>query len=456
MRDEYLLGSRTAAELYKAVKKLPIYDYHCHLSPREIWEDKSFTDIAEMWLSGDHYKWRLMRAAGIDEAFITGSAGWEEKFLAYAAAVENAAGNPLYHWTHMELSRYFGIDMPLSRSNASEVYKKANRIIKERELSPRRLIKLSNVKYIATTDDPADTLEYHGLLKADKDWNVTVAPSFRTDNLLLMQRLDYGAYIKRLSDAAAVDICDLGGFDKAIEKRLSFFVEAGCRFSDVGIPFFPSRIGSDAEAERALQKALAGEKTSCEEYSAFLGRMYVFLGGLYRKYGVVMQWHLAVQRNVNSRLYSDIGADCGGDCIGDEISGEKIARLLDAIDCNGGLPETIIYTLNPSMTDRLCSIAGSFRNVRVGAAWWFCDHKDGIKDTLRSVARVGHIAFFPGMLTDSRSFLSYARHDYFRRILCGLLAEWIDGGEFYGDAFSLAEALCCENTKKMIEGGHTV
>lgn len=452
MQDGYLLPTKAAQELYQQIKDLPVYDFHCHLSPKEIWEDAVFTNIGELWLSGDHYKWRLMRAYGIPERDITGEASWRDKFLAYAETIGNAAGNPLYHWTQMELSRYFGIETPLNRDTAAKIWGQANRVITEQQLSPRKLIQQSKVQYIATTDDIADDLCYHQKLQEDSTFEVIVAPSFRTDNLLLITRTDYPAYIKKLSQAAGLPVTDMDSLKAAVQQRLTVFSQAGCRFSDIGIPYFPSHVSTEKEADRTFQKALAGEAVTEEAYSGFLGYMYVFLGQEYKKHDMVMQWHLAVQRNVNTALFRQNGPDSGGDCIGDVIPGRHICRMLDAMQQAGGLPKTILYTLNPAMTDQLCTIAGSFPGVSMGAAWWFCDHKQGILDMLEKIAYTGHIGRFYGMVTDSRSFLSYARHDYFRRILCALLGEWQQCGEFSGAGKAIAEAICYKNSKEVIGG----
>lgn len=437
--------------MYRACCDLPIYDYHCHLSPKEIWEDREFSDIADMWLGGDHYKWQLMRAAGIEERYITGSASGREKFRAYAEAIEFAAGNPLYHWTGMELALYFDIHTPLNPATAGEIYDQANRVICERHYSPRRLIGMSRVAYIATTDDPAEDLPYHEKLAAIRDvFPTVVTPSFRTDNLLLIRREGYPDYLTRFGKAAGIPITDLASLDAAIESRLAYFCRLGCRFSDIGIPFFPDREGNDADAEAVLGQVLLGEAVTDEAYSAFLYRMYRFLGGLYRKYDVVMQWHLAVHHNANSRLFAALGGDCGGDTIGDPISGRAIIAMLDAIEQDGGLPHTVLYTLNPTMNEQLATITKAFPRARMGTAWWFNDHKDGIADMIRVIARNGHLGSFLGMLTDSRSFLSYARHDYFRRILCSVLAEWQESGEYSGDTAKLAKKICCENIQTLI------
>lgn len=451
MKTDYLLQSETAQKLYQSVKDCPIYDYHCHLSPKEIWEDEQFENIGSMWLGGDHYKWRLMRAAGIPEEKITGNASWHDKFLAYAEAIAFAAGNPLYHWTQMELSMYFGVETPLNPNTAEEIWEKANQIIKEKKLSPRKLIEQSNVAFIATTDDVADSLEYHEKLKNDSSMKAMVTPSFRADNLWLINREGYAGYIQKLSEVSGVEIKDIKTLKEALCNRLDVFENAGCRFSDVGIPYFPDGEGSEEAAERAFAEALHGKEAAWEDYSAFLWQMLVFVGKEYKKHGMTMQLHLAVERNINTPLFLAKGGDCGGDCIGDVIPGRKIMDLLDEIHKNGGLPQTILYTLNPVMTAQLCAIAGSFPNVRMGAAWWFNDHKRGIIDVIETIAEVHHIGSFLGMLTDSRSFLSYARHDYFRRILCEILAKWQDSGEFSGDTEALAEAVCFRNIKKLVE-----
>lgn len=459
MREDYLLPTENARRLYAAVKDCPIYDYHCHLSPMEIWEDRKFDNIGEMWLAHDHYKWRLMRAAGIPESLITGDASWHDKFLAYMKAISTAAGNPLYHWTQMELSRYFGVEISLSPDTAEEIWTLSNKSICDRNLSPKKLIESSGVVFIATTDDAADSLEYHKKLREDKSFAVTVTPSFRVDNALLLLRDGYTEYITKLSEAAKIRINNYDSFKEALLRRLDDFETAGCRLSDVGITYFPEAAGSrnsaedTAGAQRAFYAAVNGDSKHVDiaDYYAFLRETYLFLGEEYKRRGIVMQLHMAVQRNVNTPLLESCGEDSGGDCIGDPISGVSICGLLDAMHRKNSLPETILYTLNPSMTAQLCSIAGSFPNVRVGAAWWFNDHKRGITDVIKTVAEISHIDSFLGMLTDSRSFLSYARHDYFRRILCSVLAEWEDRGEFSGDTEKIARNICFGNIKRLLE-----
>ncbi len=451
MQQNVFLSSAAGQRLYEAVRDLPIVDYHCHLSPQEIYEDQPFSDLAQLWLGGDHYKWRLMRAFGIDERYITGDAPGVEKFRAYAECIGLAAGNPLYHWTHMELTQFFHIDTPLNRDTADEIWEAANRVIRQEQLSPRKLIQRSGVVYIGTTDDPAEPLEYHRLLAEDAGFPVQVAPSFRTDRLVSICAPGYAAYVEKFAAATGVPVTDLNSFRLAISTRLDQFAKAGCRFTDVGIPDFPAGLCSDAQAAGIFGRALAGQSVEHQEYLAFLTYLYIFLAGEYRKRNMVMQLHLAVTRNANSALYEQLGVDCGGDCVGDMISQQQLVALLDGMQRTGGLPRTIVYTLNPAMYMTLATAAGSFLEVTLGAAWWFNDHKSGIEEQLRIYAETSHLAMFTGMLTDSRSFLSYARHDYFRRILCNLVGQWLESGEFAAcdAAMELVRRVCYENSARL-------
>lgn len=452
MANTYLLKSKQAEKIYDKIRSLPIVDYHCHLSPKEIYEDKPFDNIGEMWLGGDHYKWRLMRTAGIDEKYITGDAPWKEKFLKYAEALEFAAGNPLYHWSHMELSMFFGIDTPLKSSTASEIYEKANAVIKEKQLSPRKLIKQSGVEALCTTDDITDDFSYHKLISEDKSFETKVLPSFRTDNLLLIKKDGYKDYINKLSDVSGIAVNSLESLKAAVKNRLDLFCLNGCKFTDVGIPYFPDRTADEAEAQKVFAAALAGKDIDDKDYKGFIGNMYLFLAEEYYKRNLVMQMHLAVYRNANTALFKSAGADCGVDCVGDEISGTELIRLLDAINENSGMPKTVIYTLNPGNAAQIASVAGAFPNVRCGAAWWFCDHKRGIREEIEIIAENSSLGSFLGMLTDSRSFLSYARHDYFRRILSDILGEWVKGGEYdEASAEKLAAKISYYNVKELVK-----
>ncbi len=449
MESSYLLQNKTARLLYESVKNLPIIDYHCHLSPQEIYEDRVFDNIGQMWLAGDHYKWRLMRSVGIDEHYITGSASWHDKFISYAKAIEFAAGNPLYHWSHMELSMYFGIDDYLTEQSAEDIWQRANAYIKQNSLSPRKLIAQARVEALCTTDDIIDNLEWHKKLKDGYD--VRVLPSFRTDNLLLMLRDGYLDWLKKLSATSDTQITDLKSLKSAVKTRLEFFVSYGCRFSDIGMPYFPSCIYSDSEADSVFSKILKGESVNECDYLGLVGNMYLYLGTLYKRYGLVMQLHLSVMRNVNTVLFKQCGADCGVDTVGDCIDGPALAKMLDAINNASGLPKTIIYTLNPQAASQIASIAHAFADVHCGAAWWFCDHKRGIREQMEIIAENCSLGEFYGMLTDSRSFLSYARHDYFRRILCTMIGEWVELGEYSEQsAIQLVSKISYQNIKKEV------
>ena len=452
MRDDLFLKGTTAKRLYDAVRELPIVDYHCHLQPKEILENEVFTDISQIWLGGDHYKWRLMRACGVPEEKITGNASPREKFRAYAACIETAAGNPLYVWSHMELAMYFGIDDALTAENADEIFDRANAYIKETGMSPRKLMLDSRVELVATTDDPADSLEYHKQIAEDKSFPIRVVPSFRTDAALNLRRADYKDYAARLSAVCGYPIETLCDLKKALSDRLDFFCENGCRVSDIGIEDFPHKDDTCC-ADATFKKTLAGETISYAEFCNFLFEMYVYLAKEYKKHNITMQLHLNVRRNARTSLFKTVGPDAGGDCVGDRIPEIDIAHLLDAMDANDGLPRTLLYTLEPSMYMPLATTAGSFRGVTLGAAWWYLDHKRGMEEQMDIFAETGSIAEFTGMLTDSRSFLSYARHDYFRRVLCSWVADRLDDGSLMLEsaAMKIMNRVCVENSRKLFE-----
>lgn len=451
--EKVFLENKMSELIYDKVKDLPIIDYHCHLQPKEIYEDKPFDNIGEIWLGGDHYKWRLMRGVGIDEKYITGDASWKEKFMKYAEAVELALGNPLYHWSHMELKQFFGINEPLTKENAEEIWNRANAVIEETAMSPRKLIANSNVEYIATTDDIIDTLEYHKLIADDENIKAKVCPSFRTDNLFLYTSNGYSDYINKLSVCSGVEVTDVVSLKNALRNRVEFFVSMGCKMTDVGIERFPEYIGTDEEADIAFKKILNGESLTEKEYDAFISVMYVFLAGLYKENGLIMQLHLAVKRNASTKLFEKLGRDVGGDCVGNPIKVSAITALLDKMEQEDKLPDTIVYTLNPTIYYEIATGIRSFRNVSLGAAWWFCDNLSGIKKQIEVYSETSAIGTFYGMLTDSRSFLSYARHDYFRRILASALGKAVENGEFapVSSAVKIAENICYNNIKKKLE-----
>ncbi len=448
MKDSYMISNETGRKLYGQVKDLPIIDYHCHLSPREIYEDEPFSNVGQVMLGGDHYKWRVMRAAGIEEKRVTGSASWHDKFLDYAEALELAAGNPVAQWTRMELDAFFGVTEDLNRGSAERIWNACNAVIKREKMSPRKVMEKMRVQFVATTDDPADSLAYHIALADDPGMKTRVAPSYRPDAALNLQAPGYPAYIVHLSQAAGMEIKDLASLKQALCARLDFFKENGCRVTDIGLEAFPDKIGTDEEAEAALRTALAGGKPDDALYRAFLGNLYVFLGREYAKRGLIMQLHVAVTRSANTKLLRTVGADVGGDTMG-TIDPKDLIRVLDAIEMAGGLPKTVLYAMNPSLTPAMSAIAGSFPGVIVGAAWWMLDHKRGIREVVEIISETGYIGSFLGMLTDSRSFFSYPRHDYFRRIFCSLVGEWVEADEYpYEYAQRLVYAVCYGNVKK--------
>lgn len=445
-----VLKTKYAQKLYDAVKDLPIIDYHCHLSPKEIYEDKPFEDIGQMWLAGDHYKWRLMRAYGIDEKYITGDADMREKFGYFAKAVGSAYGNPIKDWVALELAFFFGITTPLNEATAEEIWQKANEVIRSQQLSPRKLIEKANVEYIATTDDPCDTLEYHELIAKQGELKAKVVPSFRVDNIVLAKDKNYGEYIQKLAKASETNIKGLDDLQKAVAKRMDFFVAHGCKFADLGVQGFPERIADFKEADKTFKALLKGKEVEEYDYDGFLGYLYVFFGKEYAKRNMVMQLHLAVTRNSNTAMLAQCGKDSGFDCVGDSFDVARIRRVIDRLNSEGSLPKTIIYTLNPTMYYPLLTMCGAFRNVVLGISWWFCDHKRGMYETLETLSELSHVSSLVGMLTDSRSFLSYTRHDYYRQIVCDFLGGLVrDDNDIY--AIQVAKALCYENAKKLVE-----
>lgn len=443
------ITNKFSEEIYRNIKDLPIIDYHCHLSPKEIYLDKPFDDIAELWLSGDHYKWRLMRSAGIDESFITGNAPTKEKFFKFMEAVGTAINNPVAVWVKLELATYFGITQKACAENAESIYEKCNKVIKDKKLSPKKLIEQSNVEYVATTDDPLDTLEFHKKLK--QSFKVKVMPSFRTDKLFSVTDISqYRAYLDKLEKATSVQISSLNDLKTAVKVRLRFFIENGCKFSDIGIEGFPSKVDSDEKASKSFLKLLSNEPLSALEVDGFKGNLYAFLGRLYKENNIVQQWHLGAMRNANSKEFFAIGADSGFDCIDDAVSIKSVANMLDTLAKADSLPETIIYTLNPSVNYALAALTNSFRGVHLGISWWFNDNVRGMKDTFSTVSELCHISSLVGMLTDSRSFLSYVRHDLYRQVLAEFLSEVATEGD-KAQALSVAKQLCYDNAKNLIE-----
>lgn len=442
MDADFLLQTDTAKQLYHDVAaKCPIIDYHCHLSPREIAEDKRFSSITELWLGGDHYKWRLMRSFGVAERFITGDASDREKFRKWAETLSLAIGNPLYHWSHLELKNYFGYDGVLNGETADAVFDLCNEKLRDPAFSAKNLILRSDVAALCTTDDPADSLEWHRQI-ADSGFTVKVLPSFRPDKALGIEKADWLSYLDRLSESAGVFVHTFSELCKALRLRADVFDVHGCRVSDHGLAAVPYAPASSETVEAIFQKRREGETLTAQETAQFKTALLLFLGRTYARLGWVMQLHFGVIRDNAKRVHRALGPDAGVDSIGDTVSISDLAAFLNALDETDELPKTILYSLNPNDNAALATVMGCFQRdvpgkMQLGSAWWFNDHKKGMQSQLTDLAAEGHLATFVGMLTDSRSFLSYARHEYFRRILCDLLGTWVEDGEFPNDEKTL-------------------
>lgn len=435
IHKDFLLHNDTAVTLYHDyAQKMPIIDYHCHLDPKEIALNKQYRNITEVWLGGDHYKWRAMRANGVDERFITGDAPDKEKFMKWAETMPYLIGNPLYHWTHLELKRYFGINTLLCPETAESIWEHCNELLKQPEFSAQGIIRQSRVKAICTTDDPADTLEYHQMIKEDPSIDFKVLPTFRPDKAVNLEKKGYKEYIEKLGQAAGVDIKSLKDLYQALDNRLQYFHEMGCRISDHAVEPPVYEAGGDTKADAAFRKAAKGEHLTLKEINLFKTRLMLFFGRKYAELGWAMQLHIGAQRDNNTRMFKQLGPNTGYDAMADYHYSEVLAKYLDALEKDSNLPKTILYTLNPISNEMLVSLAGCFQGgipgkIQFGSAWWFMDQKDGMLQQMRILASNGLLSRFVGMLTDSRSFLSYTRHEYFRRILSNLLGSWVEQGE---------------------------
>ncbi len=450
--DDFMLVGEAAHELYEEVCDLPIFDYHCHLSPKEIYEDRRFKNIGELWLEADHYKWRLMRQAGIDEKYITGDAPYKEKFFKFAEAAPLFAGNPVYHWIHLELKKYFGIADPLCADTAQEIWDETLEQMSEDAFSARTLIKGSGVDTVVTTDDPTSDLKYHKQLSGDDSF--CVLPCFRADRALGVEKYDFDAYVRELERVCGKAIGSFDALVAALNERLDYFESMGCPAMDVSFENFPIESGDVKIADLAFKKARSHERLTGCEIGHFKAALLKALAAQMNKRDMVMQLHTGVIRNVNGKAFRAFGADSGIDSIGAEADIAAAGRLLDAINSESGLPKTIVYTLNRGSYYPLATLLGDFAGetrgrVQLGAAWWFMDSADGIREQLKIYANTLGLGTFNGMLTDSRSFTSYARHDYFRRILCSVVGKWIDNGEYpSGDmANDLVRDICYYNAR---------
>ena len=443
MDKDFLLKTETAKRLYHGyAAEMPICDYHCHIDPKEIWEDRRFENITQLWLGGDHYKWRIMRSNGVPEDEITGSAPDRVKFQRFAEALPRAIGNPMYHWCHLELKNFFGYEGTLSGETAQEVWELTEKKLADPAFSARNLIKNSNVAMVGTTDDPCSDLRYHALL-AQSDFDVKVLPSFRPDPAVNIHKPGFREYIAKLAATCGMTISTVADVCKALTMRIEYFDKHGCRASDHGLDYIMHREATEAEVDAVLAKALAGEPVTREEAECYQTAVVLHCGREYARLGWAMQLHFSAVRNPNSRMFAAMGPDVGFDCIGVTDSCAAAYRLMDAWEAEGKLPKTILYSLNPADDQWLDTLLGAFQGTELpgkiqhGSAWWFNDNKTGMQNQMISLANLGILGNFIGMLTDSRSLLSYARHEYFRRILCDLIGTWVENGEYPADEATL-------------------
>ena len=461
MDKDFLLETETAKHLFHDyAEKLPLADYHCHLNPQEIYEDRRFNNLTEVWLggqnpdgsfAGDHYKWRIMRSNGTEEDYVTGNKPPYERFLKFVEALEMAIGNPMYHWCHLELRQFFGVEEPLTLESAPRIWEKCNdKLQNDPAMSARGLIAKANVAFIGTTDDPIDSLEWHEKIANDPTISVVVGPSYRPDKAVNIHKAGWKEYMEKLAASIGkqslptmTDVLD------ALTQRLEYFHARGCKVSDHGLDYVPFQNYTVEQADAVYQKALRGEKLTVEEIEGFQTVILLHLGKDYTRLNIVMQLHYSCLRNNNARIFKAQGPDTGVDAIAQNTCGGNVSALLSALDETGDLPKTILYSLNPADNAQLGTLIGCFQDstlpgkIQHGSGWWFNDNKTGMIDQMTSLGNLGLLGNFVGMLTDSRSFLSYARHDYFRRILCNLVGNWVENGEYPNNEASL---------KKIIEG----
>ncbi len=441
MDENFLLHTKTAQTLFhEYAKNMPIFDYHCHLPAQDIAKNKQFRNLSEVWLGGDHYKWRAMRANGIEERFCTGDADDYEKFEAWAKTVPFLIRNPLYHWTLLELNRYFGINELLTSSTAHGIYEKCSGMLHEEKFRARGLMQMMNVKAICTTDDPTDSLMYHEQIKNDSSFSIKVLPTFRPDKAMAVKNVKkFNEWVNTLEKVSNISINDYMDFLDAIRKRHDFFHQMGCRISDHGIETAYAKDYTKSEIKTIFSKARFGKELSLEEVLQFKSAMMVEFGIMDYEKNWVQQLHLGAMRNNNTLMFRKLGADIGFDSIGDFEIARPLSRFLDRLHLMNKLPKTILYNLNPRDNEVLATMAGNFQDssipgkIQFGSAWWFLDHKDGMEKQINALSCTGLLSRFVGMLTDSRSFLSYPRHEYFRRILCNIIAQDVENGELPND-----------------------
>lgn len=458
MNKDFLLQTDVAKELYhNHAAKMPIFDYHCHINPQDIAEDKRFNNLSEIWLAGDHYKWRGMRSNGVAEKYCTGNASDWEKFEKWAETVPFTLRNPLFHWTHLELKKFFGIDKVLSPATAKEIWDECNAKLQTPEYSCRGIIKMANIHTICTTDDPIDTLEYHRAIKAD-GFETLVLPAWRPDKAMAVENAaNYNEYVDKLEEAAGINIASFSDLMDALDNRHEFFHQNGCRLSDHGLETFLAEDYTEAEIEKIFAKVRGGSTLNPEEILKFKSCMLYEFGIIDHSRGWTQQFHYGVIRNNSSRLFGKLGADVGFDSIGDFEVARPMAKFFDRLDSGNQLAKTIIYNINPRDNELIGTMIGNFQDgsvagkMQFGSGWWFLDQKDGMEKQINALSNLGLLSRFVGMLTDSRSFLSYTRHEYFRRTLCNLLGNDVENGELPYDMELLGkmvENICFNNAKE--------
>ncbi len=457
MDENFLLQTETAQNLYhNYAAKMPVFDYHCHISPKEIAEDKQFDNLAQIWLYGDHYKWRAMRTNGVDEHFCTGDASDWEKFEKWAETVPFTLRNPLYHWTHLELKRFFGIEKLLNPETAKEIWDTCNAKLQSPDYSVRNLIRMANVHTICTTDDPVDSLEYHRQIK-ESDFEVKVLPAWRPDKAMAVENAGaYNEYIDKLEKVSGIEINTFEHLMDALDNRHKFFHENGCRLSDHGLETAYAEDYSERDIIDIFSKVRYGAKLTHTEILKFKSCMLYELGIMDHSRGWTQQFHIGALRNNNTRLFNRLGPDTGFDSIGDFEVARPLSKLLDRLDQNDQLSKTIIYNLNPRDNELIATMIGNFQDgsvpgkMQFGSGWWFLDQKDGMEEQMNALSNLGLLSRFVGMLTDSRSFLSYTRHEYFRRTLCNLIGTDVENGELPNDMDMLGqmvEDICFNNAR---------
>ena len=458
LNEDFLLKSEFAKTLYhQYAKNLPIIDYHCHLPPQDIAEDRQFKNLTSIWLEGDHYKWRAMRTLGIDEKYITGSASDEEKFNQWAYTVPFTLRNPLYHWTHLELSRYFGIDKLVNPETAIEIYDTSTAALQKPEYSARGILQKMNVEVVCTTDDPADSLDYHQKIKADK-FSIKILPTFRPDKAYAVEQpAAYSSYLEKLAKASGVEIKTFADLLQALQNRINFFYENGCRLSDHGLEqmYYPDK-ASQFNPEELFKQLKNNTSLTKEQTHYFKYAVLIELGKMYHAKGWTQQYHLGALRNTNARMLCKLGPDTGFDSIGDFSQSVALSKFLNELDSTNQLAKTILYNLNPSDNEVMGTMIGNFNDgsskgkIQFGSAWWFLDQKDGMEKQINALSNLGLLSCFIGMLTDSRSFMSYPRHEYFRRILCNMIGQDVENGELPQDEKWLGKIvsdICYHNAK---------